>query len=154
MNEKLVLKGNPLDDDDVIYFYRKVLIPYETNPIKGDWNCAKKSITQYKKRNEIKFKQKPILFCDKNQMRESLRSFNQGEVLLICLNKRYKTPLFFNHIRNAFVHNNIRKDGCRYNVLDIDYFDKNINTPKKKQITMIGSIDCKLLKEIINTFIK
>lgn len=156
MAEKLVLKGNPLDDDDVIYFYRKILIPYETHS-KCKWDdIVDREVKQFKRDKGIHSKQDIIQFLVKKKF-SLARKRNKNIENLLLISKKCKNQsnakLLIGHIRNAFAHNNIRKEEDRYNFIDRGYFDKKTKS-FKNEITMIGSIDCELLNKLINALIK
>ena len=156
MAQKTILKGNPLDDDDVIYFYRNVLIPHETH-LKCKWDdIVDKVVKQFKRDKGINSKQDIIQFLVKKKFSLARKRNKNIDSLLLISKKsgnQSNAKLLMGHIRNAFAHNNIRKEEDRYNFLDRGYFDKKTRS-FKNEITMIGSIDCELLKKIINIFIK
>lgn len=58
--------------------------------------------------------------------------------------KETKAMSFFRHLRNAFAHYNIKCENNYYYIRDFDY---------KKKITMIGAINCDLLRDLCFLFL-
>ena len=125
-----------LSDEEILFFYKSVLFLFETGYARSTkWNSLK---IEKKLLSKVNFTDNKI----KQKMSDDF----------LYIKKEYKSQplsyIFIKRLRNAFAHNNITRDGSFYRLCDMDLFSQN--GVSKKEKTMYGVIDIKLLVNIVN----
>lgn len=125
-----------LKGDDLILFYYDISTDVALqNPIMYDWNETMKS---FSKEIDIAFCSKDEMpdFVVENQVRLTKCSFDQGS----------NAMAFFRHLRNAFAHYQVRREGEWFIIKDWNPNDK------KQKYTFIGKIKTETFRNICFSF--
>lgn len=118
-----------LDGDDLRFFYYDIFAKNDDSTTSVlEWS---REITNYLCEQKLQINE-----CDKDQMSDEY----QEDKLFFTLDisKESKPQAFLRHLRNAFAHMNIQREGYYYLLKD----KKGLST------TMIGKIKCQCLKEV------
>lgn len=126
-----------LDQKDLCFFYYGVGLDTMTNvPVLFDWNEDIQAFIHDKKMTIDGFEEKDVeAFDDK---------FEKDKLLFIVRENETKEESLFRHLRNAFAHYNIHREGNYFLCKDIDIKDKSIK--------MIGYVNGNDLKELCSRF--
>lgn len=81
--------------------------------------------------------------CSKKQIDKEFVQ-NKIRFTISAKEKKSKAAAFFRHLRNAFAHYHIERDGENYRLIDKD--------PKDAKITMRGLVKAELLKKVCFSF--
>ena len=120
---------NPLSDKELLFF-TKLMLSYETEikPNPTGFDIKNKELTRFLRARGITldYKKKPDLY--------------QGEKNTVVFSSSGSRCVdFIRHVRNAFAHGLIVKQGNTYELTDIS----------RKRLTMKGRIGVNLLRELI-----
>ena len=128
-----------LTDEEILFFYKSVFLFNETDAVrKSKWN---KKIEEIEKQYHTKI----YFTCEK------IKKSQKENILYIkkkFINQSHAL-IFIKHLRNAFAHNNIVKNGDKYCLYDEDIFLTNNTGKNKKEKTMQGAIECDFLRKIV-----
>lgn len=126
-----------LNPKDLSFFYYGVGLEKMTNaPILYNWDEGIQAF--------VDSKQMTIEGLDENEVNTLDENFEKDKILFLIKANETKEESLFRHLRNAFAHYNIRRDGDYFIFKDINY--------RTNSVTMIGSVNGDDLKELCFRF--
>lgn len=140
---------NILKDEDVLFFYKEILIPCKNRDNKDVINIGKENGVTIVFADSSKEETKSKKITPKPK---SLYPKEKNTIFIYKNEQRGNTKSFFAHCRNAFAHQYVKIEDDTLWILDWDPFDGG---SKKKnfsfsRITMHGYVDYASFKNIIN----
>ena len=123
-----------LNPDDLKFFYYDIgKENIEGTPFLYDWDAVVNEFSD-------------VLDIDSCSKEQIDKEFVQNKIrfTISAKEKKSKTAAFFRHLRNAFAHYRIERDGENYRLIDKD--------PQDAQITMRGLVKAELLKKVCFSF--
>lgn len=126
-----------LNPEDLSFFYYGVGLDTMTNvPVLFNWDEDIQSYIDSKKMTIDGIKEQDVKALEDK--------FEKDKLLFIVRKNETKEESLFRHLRNAFVHYNIRREGDYFLCKDID--------PRDNSIKMIGYVNGADLKELCSHF--
>lgn len=137
MDSKMKSFNTPIDDDNLILQFYKVVVSTTIFSFSG---ATEKALNQWKK--DIGFT------TDFRDLDRSLRAHNETNHFVLKRNDKQETyiGILLRHLRNAFCHNNIRKNADGSFSLQDYWLNKKKN---KQEMTMFANIDADKLLSLL-----
>ena len=137
MEDKIKSFNTPIDDDGLVLLFYKVAVSTKGNSFSG---INEKALKRF--REDIGFTTK---FNDLDSAVKSHETQNHLVFERLKKNDSYILTML-RHFRNAFCHNNVKKNEDGTYTLQDSWIDKDTN---RRKMTMFGNIDSDKLKALL-----